>query len=359
MELLKFIEGKEFDQIEEELSKPPFCIRVSEDGDLYLLKYSQIDSEFSNPIVRECRGIVLEKWNNKIVAYPFDKFFNYAEKYADAIDWNTSKITEKIDGSLFKLFYYNGWNVGTNGTIDAFKALTPIGKSFGDLFMEASLKQGLDFNALNPDITYIFELVGPYNKVVVTYPETKIYHIGARNNISLLELDLDVGIEKPKQYHMRTIEECIEIAKSLSFSSEGYVVVDANWKRVKVKSPAYVAAHHLVNNGCVTRLRILDLILQGETTEFVGYFPEYKKDIEEVEHKLNSYIQTIKEVYEKEIKQNINLDRKTFAQVATKYAYAYVFFALYDKKITQDDIEIFVRAVMPERLLQQINANKV
>ena len=68
------------------ISEKPYCIKVTEKEDLVCLKYSQIDSDFNEPLVRECRGIILEKDTWKIVCYPFKKFFNYGEAYADEID---------------------------------------------------------------------------------------------------------------------------------------------------------------------------------------------------------------------------------------------------------------------------------
>ena len=60
---------------------------------------------------------------------------------------------------------------------------------------------------------------------------------------------------------------------------EGYVVRDDEWHRVKVKNPTYFLAHHLANNG---RPDFLDILLNGDVKEFLNYFPQYEKDIEEM-----------------------------------------------------------------------------
>jgi len=67
------------------LSESPYCITIKDDGDFILLKYSQIDSDFNNEIVRECRGLIIHK-NFNPVCVPFYKFGNYGESYADNID---------------------------------------------------------------------------------------------------------------------------------------------------------------------------------------------------------------------------------------------------------------------------------
>jgi hypothetical protein len=72
------------------LPQTPYCITIKDDGGFILLKYSQIDSDFNNEIVRECRGLIIDK-NLNPVCVPFYKFANYGESYADNINWSTAK----------------------------------------------------------------------------------------------------------------------------------------------------------------------------------------------------------------------------------------------------------------------------
>ncbi|WP_445240384.1 RNA ligase [Microcoleus vaginatus] len=67
--------------------------------DLVCLKYSQIESPLGEKIVQQCRGIILDSSQDwQIVSYPYDKFFNYGEIHAAAIDWRNAKVYEKLDG---------------------------------------------------------------------------------------------------------------------------------------------------------------------------------------------------------------------------------------------------------------------
>ena len=66
---------------------------------LILLKYNQIESPMAEPVVQECRGLILDEaadW--RVVSFPYVKFFNYAEPLAAAIDWATAQVYEKLDG---------------------------------------------------------------------------------------------------------------------------------------------------------------------------------------------------------------------------------------------------------------------
>ena len=67
MKLLDFI--KEHDNWKELLKEDPYFLDIKEEDDLTLLKYNQIKSDFSQDIVKECRGIILDK-NNNIVCFP-------------------------------------------------------------------------------------------------------------------------------------------------------------------------------------------------------------------------------------------------------------------------------------------------
>jgi len=274
---------------EELLTSEPYNLAIKRDGDYIIFKYSMIDSDLSLPEVQEARGIIFRENDWKIVCRPFDKFFNIQEGAAAEIDWSTAKVTEKRDCSLIKIWNDRGiWNVSTNGTIFAINAEVasenPIGSTFYDLFMYAAREQKLSFDILDEDYTYLFELCSPYTKIVVHHEDTRIVHIGTRHNDLGAYVNKDAGVEKVREYdisHPRAVD-MIDMADDLPFDEEGYVVKDAFGGMIKVKSPAYVAAHRMVNNRVVTTARILDIITLGEMSEFLSCFPEYTEPFEDV-----------------------------------------------------------------------------
>lgn len=337
LKLIEYINGTS--DWEQKLSEKPYCITVKRKDNFLMLNYSQIDSDFYNPIVKECRGIILEDHTYKPVCVPFYKFGNYGEGYVDTIDWNTAKVQEKVDGSLIKVWYYdNEWHISTNGTIDAKDAVLMSDvseyKTFYDLFLKATNNCGLIIQTLNKNYTYMFELTSPYNRVVVPYQDIAIRHIGTRDNKSLEELNIDIRVDKPKSYNFTSLDQCISMAKELPFSDEGYVVVDNNWHRIKIKSPAYVAAHHLKNNGIVTKERIVEMIRQNEEEEFLNYYPEYLDGFQSVLFDISVFANDIEHDIDY-AKQNIDLNnRKEFALYATKTKCPAALFCWLDGKYT-------------------------
>ena len=104
--------------------------------------------------------------------------------------------------------------------------------SFGELFDDACKFAGLRLQNLNPRYTYLFELVSPFNRVVVPYESIDLYHIGTRDNVTLLEMDIDIGVKKPKTFQCNNLSDLVEMAQKLRYCEEGYVVKDAGYHRI-------------------------------------------------------------------------------------------------------------------------------
>lgn len=298
------------------LSSAPYCIKISRDVKfgkrLILFKYSQQDSDFSNDIVKECRGIILDEDTFEIISYSYNKFFNFSEPNAAEIDWASAKVLQKIDGSLIKVVKFSDQEilVSTNGVIDAFKCElnSQIGSpydNFGELFWEAVRNQMIDCgysldkndpvewlaNMLLPNFTYMFELCSPYSRVIVPHEETKLYFHGVRDNNSQ-EFPFEIcALSKifacPEEYNLKSLDECIAATQAMPWDEEGYVVVDKNFNRVKIKSPAYLMAHKLSNNGNMSIRRAIDVYMAGECDEILAYFPEYKSAFDEIDKRFN------------------------------------------------------------------------
>jgi hypothetical protein len=253
LEITEFIHAHK--DWETRLAEAPYYIRTKRDGPYALLRYEQYASDFTRPLVRECRGLILDEENDyRPVCVPFFKFGNYGESYVPEIDWTTARVQEKIDGSLIKLWHDRGaWHTSTNNAIDAGNAASQnayseelTGKTFYDLFWEAWGNADGQLDRLDKSCTYLFELTSPFNRVIVRYAETGIWHIGARDNRTLTEFETDIGIRKPKEYPFSDLADVVAAAGKLSADGEGFVVVDGAYRRVKIKSPRYVMLAHLL-----------------------------------------------------------------------------------------------------------------
>lgn len=275
---------------EEILTQPPYCIKVKRDEEYIILKYNQLSSDFSLPIVRECRGSIFylnADGKYECVCRAFDKFGNYGESYVEDVDWNSAVVEEKVDGSLIKIWHHNDeWHISTNGTIDAFTAtINDTELTFGDLVNEAIGCSLVPYflEDLDKNTTYMFELVSPQSRTTILYPKTKLYYLGQRDMNTMIESKKytihmkDYNILCPKTYKLTSLNDCLDYVATMTKDEEGFVIRDADFNRMKLKSPEYLMAFHMRNNGIITVRRIIEMCKNDTLDDFMAYCPDYRE----------------------------------------------------------------------------------
>lgn len=303
-------------------------------------------ADFSDPVVQEARGIIIDLDSLSVLCWPFRKFGNYNESYADKIDWSTARVQDKIDGSIIKLWYCKDeWVFSTNGSIDAKEASLAsfITDNYDELIRKADNYAKIPFGEMNPNRTYIFELVSPENTIVIRYKTTHLWHIGTRDNLSVEELCEDIGIDEPREYDIRSLDGCILAARGLNedcgdsvhIKKEGFVVVDEYWNRVKIKSPEYLYVHRLIGNWNLSKNRILEMIRTVDKYEIDRWlieYPMYRIYIAYYEYKLieldveiNNFIRYAINLY-----HELSRDRKVLAEMISKHRLASYAFKVID-----------------------------
>ena len=308
------------------------------------------------------------------VCRAFDKFGNYGEEYTDEIDWSTAQVQEKVDGSLIKIFYHNNtWHVATNGTINAYNCIVykedkETNKTYGSIFNFA-LRGHLNqfFESLDKDYTYMFELVSPYTKLVVAYPDTALYYL-SRRNIHTMEEDNvrpeafeNFGILFPKTYSLKTLEDCIAYVKTMNKNEEGFVVKDAAFHRIKIKSPEYLLAFRAKNNGVLSTKRIVKMIREESIDDLLAYCPEYKVRVDAVINKYKILIHSFEEEYQRFIIMHPNkwdtLDRKDFAAlVSNSWAKDFLFKKRSNPELRAED---YIGGLSIARLISLLDEIKI
>jgi hypothetical protein len=280
---------------------------------LVCLKYNQIESDFSIQLVRECRGIILDAQNNwSVVCYSFEKFLNYGELLANQIDWSTARVEEKVDGSLMQLYYYGGkWQVASSGTPDAGGFVMSLQgqdstQTFADLFWQSFKTLGIK----EPDplkywnYTFTLELCTPQNRVIVHHPQPKLVLLGVRNNTTLEQFRTEpfgqeLGCPVIQTYDLTSWDQVLDHAKTLDpLQQEGFVVVNHDFSRVKLKTEQYVRIAHLRDSKC-SPARLLEVVRANEGSEFLAYFPEWKPLYESICQKFETLAESVNLDYER------------------------------------------------------------
>lgn len=306
-----------------------FSIKVSVDErfpDLLVLNYNQIDSPKDHPIVKECRSLVVG-WDGDsfhVVSRAFDRFFNQGE-CATTYDLSEVTLYEKIDGSLVSVFYTDqyGWLYRTKSMIMPELSVQGWERTWKD-FIESALDwEIVNKSLLDKDYTYIFEVVGRENRVVVKYPEDEAYLLAVRNNLTGEYTDvLDTIFNTPRKYSFNTTQDCMNSLQHLPNLEEGYVGYQNGVPVVKIKSPQYLSAHRLRGEG-LTPKRIMEMVVIGECDEYFAVFPEDKVHFEKYTTAWKNLENSLSATFN--LYQHIT-DRKEFALKVKDFPFSAILF---------------------------------
>lgn len=300
MEVQKYLRTKG-NSLETLTSELGINVCLHETLPLVILNYSQIDSPKTDPVVRECRGLVLERKTWEIVARSFPRFFNWGEVEDELriFNWNDCHIQAKEDGSLGLLYNYRGeWRFNTRGS---FADLNIQFQNFTwtELFCEAidieNLQELNEHVALSPENTYVFELVSPYTQIVRQYDEPTVYLLTVfrgKEEFPLEQVDFMADIMgrnrldvwRPELWlfdNIKAVEDHVYALSEQDQTLEGVVLRDSKNRRWKVKSATYFALHRMRGEGdnLFNPKHQIRFILMGETDELLSYFPIAEESI--------------------------------------------------------------------------------
>jgi len=323
--LTNFIK-KNIGNFQDELAKPPFAVKTRQHPEmtnLYLFKYSQFESDFTNPVVRCCRGSVYDirgggaslcdgAFNNatvKPLLMPFFKFANYGEAGADPIDWNNGLyVREKLDGSLIKLIKITGFGFPgesrdlwtTNGSFEIDTEVPefypvendenqPPPYTFASL-RDYALRGHEDEIKRLPELwTFMFELTSPYNKIIVPYKQTKLTLLGCRDPQGMehtpewAKENFGLTFDTPKIYQLKNIDDVIAHCKAIDANDrEGVVVQDGNYNRIKIKSEHYRSLSSLKGEDHFSDTKLFAAIKEEWIDDALAAWPEIKKRTDEI-----------------------------------------------------------------------------
>ncbi len=316
-------------------------ISVKDYGDRVVLNYSQIESPKTHPVVRECRGAIMSK-SGEVICRPFDRFYNLGEapETQKHLDINRTIAVEKLDGSLIKLYHWNGsWELATRGSAFGENEVFDHGITFRQLALQAFGLTEEEFqrtcsDSLQENVTYLFELTSPLNRVVTPYNETSMWFLGGRSNthedgqtsvifyMDTVKAFLN-SVRLPAHNYFSSLQETVTAANSLGGLQEGWVLWQDGLPVCKVKAEAYVTAHRIREEG-LTAKRICELVLMNEHDEYLAYFPQEREFFEPYYKTLFVFLELLECEYNRV--KNI-IDQKEFAIAVKELPYASALFS--------------------------------
>jgi len=172
----------------------------------------------------------------------------------------------------------------------------------------------------------MFEMFARKQRIIVPVNAEMIYLHGVRDLQTLKEVDPipiaeKLGYQMPPSFPLTSLEEVVEAAKNVTPDvGEGFVVVDAHFNRIKVKSPLYVAVAHL-NSKDPANLNyrsMLKIVRTNESHEFLTYFPQWKSLHSNVFKNYRTLIADISQLWDA-CKDAGPHDSEDFGLAATKF----------------------------------------
>jgi len=220
------------------------------------LTYDQLEADPQDDIASVCRGLIIASHRQislttticdaQVIARPFKRFFNFGQPGAAALDPTTTVTQTKFDGTLSLLYHFDDqWMVATRSTPDA-DIPRYDGVTYAQCFWR--LWADRDVADLDKSKTYVFEIVGPRNRHVVAHPDDELIMIGVIDTQTGAESDPSITAKRLGFKHA-SCNETPDAEALLSMmanvpacETEGFVLVDASYNRVKVKNPGFFVA---------------------------------------------------------------------------------------------------------------------
>lgn len=316
--------------------------RKHPDYDLYIYNYTP-QCAFArkwDDITINCRGLILDD-DLDIVARPYRKFFNWDDPAGIQLDLDAEvTVVDKLDGSLGILYSWYDENkdcvidsIATRGSFESEQAKLAT-KIWNDKYCQITPPA---------QFTFLYEICGPSNRIVLFYPENDLvllgavhtqlgYYISPNDAAGYLEWPGEVA----ETFEYKTLKEAL-LADPRP-NAEGYVI-RINNDMAKVKQEDYLALHKIVTN--LNERTVWQALKDGQKVDdFVTPLPdEFQKwalgIIKDLDIKFEKRYSELVQDY-KHVMNFLELDgrdsRKDFAMYVKDKPHKAFLFALLDKK---------------------------
>lgn len=279
-------------------------IKTKTDGKHIIFDYNMIDVDWKWEPAHLCRGLVLDAHTHMPLCVPLVKFWNAGEALAQTIDWSSAVVFEKMDGTMVKRWYspHTGeFELSTRYQLPGdLKQNTIGGSSITWHELISRCLKGIP-KALNqsPQETLVFEVMSPINRVVVHHKQFHAALLARRSNVTMEEQMLVDNPFAPQTFAFASHSEVERFAHGLKGTQcEGFVVLDSNFNRVKIKGEQYVRLHHL-KDSATSSLKSLILVVRNNEEDEVGtYFPEFVPAMEKIRDVIDEVVSQHVRAYE-------------------------------------------------------------
>jgi hypothetical protein len=271
---------------------------------------------------------VIANSNNEIVGFappksmPTDTFFN---KYPNPSVMNDIIAEEFVEGTMINVFWNSSsgvtgaWEIATRSTVGAEVSFykSANSKTFKQMFLEASQQNNLVIEQLNKKMCYSFVMQHHDNRIVTPFKTPQLYLVAVyeiehvNNTISVYMLDMD-AIKSAESWTQTTIKfpqiysdwtsykDLIDkyASSNTIYSIMGVIIKSkVTHDRCKVRNPGYEEVRNLRGNQSKSQYQYLQLRKNGKLSEFLKFYPEFKKEFSVIRDQLHLFTNTLFQNY--------------------------------------------------------------
>lgn len=306
-------------------------VTVTKSGPLSLYNYSNscVYEKQWDEYTMAARGLVIHD-DGRIIARPWPKFFNMGERpetMPDALPAETPELSMKYDGSLLVVFFDGErWRAVTRGCWENIQTK----------YANEWLTQ--NHHRLMVGYTFLFELVAPWNRIVVHYAQADMVLIGvieteSGNDWTYAAVQNYAQDRKltPLRFERKPLTE-LKLDDPAIKNEEGFVARFSSGLRVKLKYKQYLYLHKIVTGLSVKG--IWEILASGNEPDFSNVPDEfmgwYTKQRDKIKTEYEKVEQLAVLVYSQIGKRET---RKDYAEQFTKHpAIAGALFRMLDGK---------------------------
>jgi RNA ligase len=332
----------DFELLRELIEKQYIIVQKHPTAALYIYNYTPIVQfeRYWNSVTMACRGLILDG-QGTAVARPFPKFFNLEELTAEQIPKEPFDVFEKLDGSLGILYFLdNQAFIASRGSFtseQAVRANQILQKKYAPILPH-----------LNPEYTYLFEIIYPENRIVVQYGDqedlvlTAIIETKTGKELPLQPFSAKLNMGFTTVAKLEGVKDLRDLKKLALPNKEGFVVRFKSGFRLKVKFEEYVRLHRILTG--ISSKNIWEYLKTGQSIEpLLADVPDEFYDwVHQTLDKLHLHYKQIEEEAQAEFKV-LETRKETAFYFSTCKHYKILFFMLDGK----DYSKIIWRMVEP------------
>ena len=194
--------------------------------------------------------------------------------YDDVKDLKITRVANKDDGSAIRFLMLNGDLVAkTKFSLEAEQTQLAMSVVNANEKLKAFILKTLDMG-----LCALFEIVSPFNKVVLPYTETalKLLQLRVEDTMEYLNIynhDLvkEYDILCADEEELYILDKLLDLATSVE-NKEGWVITFENGKMAKIKSRWYMNLHGILTDG-LKEHKLINKILNEEIDDVLAFIP--------------------------------------------------------------------------------------